>query len=281
MKRYLYISALLALGPAHSYADEPAAPAAEAPPIPAMIGTAPSPWRLGIAFGYGERTNPLIASDDIPIVVDLDIAWFGERFFFDNGDLGLTVSDNDAFTLSVVARINSDRVFFGRAETRFVSLDAGFSVMRAIPLEPPDRDYAVELGAEVLTDGNWGRLQLAAFHDVSSTHDGFEIFAEWSRGFRNRRWYLEPALGASFKSRRLNDYYFGLRPNETAIPGLEAILGDGVNLRARLAASYQITPGWSATVAAEYERLNDEAASSPIVEDNHVLGYFAGLHYGF
>ena len=74
------------------------------------LGAAPavaadeSPWRLGVALGYGERSNPLAQSEDIPIVVDLDIAWFGERFFFDNGDLGFTFADNRLVTASVVAR---------------------------------------------------------------------------------------------------------------------------------------------------------------------------------
>ena len=49
-----------------------------------------SRWRLGAALGYGVRTNPLLQSDDIPIIVDFDIAWFGDHWFFDNGDLGLT-----------------------------------------------------------------------------------------------------------------------------------------------------------------------------------------------
>jgi hypothetical protein len=34
-----------------------AAPAAE---------SGESPWQIGIAFGYGERSNPLVQSDDIP-----------------------------------------------------------------------------------------------------------------------------------------------------------------------------------------------------------------------
>ena len=45
-----------------------------------LSAAAESPWRLGVAVGYGERSNPLVLSDDIPIVVDLDIAWFGKRF---------------------------------------------------------------------------------------------------------------------------------------------------------------------------------------------------------
>jgi outer membrane protein len=90
---------------------------------PAIAQEAPeeeeeSKWRLGAALGYGERSNPLVQSDDIPIVVDLDIAWFGERWFFDNGDLGVTFADNSALTASVVARINSDRVFFGNGSCR-------------------------------------------------------------------------------------------------------------------------------------------------------------------
>ena len=40
---------------------------------------AESPSRIGIALAYGERSNPLINSDDFIIIVDVDIAWFGER----------------------------------------------------------------------------------------------------------------------------------------------------------------------------------------------------------
>jgi len=34
-------------------------------------------------------------------------------------------------------------------------------------------------------------------------------------------------------------------------------------------------------VIAEYERINDEAAMSPIVDERDVLGYFAGLAFRF
>ena len=130
-----------------------------------------SRWRLGAALGYGMRTNPLVQSDDIPIVVDLDIAWFGDHWFFDNGDLGVTFADNDRLTASLVARVNSDQVFFGKTDTRFVAFDfTGMPLAESVDFKVPDRDYAVELGMELLTDGAWGRLQASAFHDVSNTH---------------------------------------------------------------------------------------------------------------
>src|SRR3954463_8626491 len=79
-------------------------------------------WRLGIALGYGERTNPLIQSEKIPVLVDLDIAWFGKRWFFDNGDVGFTLLDHPAFTLNTVARVNTDRAFFSKTNTRFINI---------------------------------------------------------------------------------------------------------------------------------------------------------------
>ncbi len=241
-----------------------------------------SRWRLGAALGYGVRTNPLIQSDDIPIIVDLDIAWFGDRWFFDNGDLGLTFADNQHVTGSIVARVNSGRVFFGKTDTRFVAFDAvGAPLAELIEFKVPDRDYAVELGLEALTDGPWGRLQLAAFHDVSGTHEGFEVQADYSYGWRSQRWYIEPSIGASYKSADFNNYYWGVTPEEAGVVVLPYEAGSGTNLRARFMVGYQLTRHWSLSLVAEYERLNDEAAASPIVEDRDVLGYFAGAAFRF
>ncbi len=241
-----------------------------------------SRWRLGAALGYGQRTNPLVQSDDIPIVVDVDIAWFGDYLFFDNGDIGLTFADNDALTASVVARFNSDRVFFGRTDTRFVNFDlAGLPLSEAVEFTVPDRDYAVELGVELLTDGSWGQLQLSGFHDISSTHDGYELYLNYAYGWRNQRWYLEPSVGASYKSAELNDYYWGVADDEVNVALPPYTASDGVNVHARLMLGYQVTRNWTFSLVAEYERLNGEAAASPLVEEDGMLGYFAGFGYRF
>lgn len=243
---------------------------------------AESPWRLGVALGYGERSNPLVLSDDIPVVVDLDIAWFGKHFYFDNGDVGFTVLDNSFITASLAGRINSDRVFFGKTNTRFVNVSLGGEALASdIQLELPDRDYAIEAGIELLSDGRWGHLQFSAHQDVSGTHDGYELDLNYGFGLRNERWYFEPSVGISFKSADLNNYYWGVRDDEAneALPAYEA--DAGVNLRGRLTASYYLTRQWAVSFAAEYERINDEAAASPIVEDREVLAYFAGIRFRF
>ena len=255
--------------------------------LPCLAAAAPaeekeSNWRLGAALGYGVRSNPLVQSDDIPIIVDLDIAWFGEHWFFDNGDLGLTFVDNKALTASVVARVNSDRVFFGKTKTRFVSFDvAGAPLAQAVEFKPPERDYAIELGVEMLTGGDWGAFQLTAFHDISGTHEGYELYADYSFGWRQQRLYVEPSFGLSYKSAKLNNYYWGVTPAEAGVVTLPYEADAGVNWHARFMVAYQLDRRWAVSLVTEYERLNDEAAMSPVVESDGVLGWFAGMSYRF
>ena len=240
-----------------------------------------SPWEIGLAFGYGERSNPLVQSDDIPVLVDVDVAWYGDRWFFDNGDGGRTLIDNDRLTLNAIGRINSDRVFFSMTDTEYVEIFSFAGTLPAEPIEVPDRDYAVEAGVELLSDGEWGFAQVAATHDISDTHGGFEVDANFGRTFRHGRWFVEPSFGLSYKSADLNNYYWGVTREESnlALPEYEA--GAGVNVRAGISASYQLTRNWRFVTAMRYERLNNDAAASPLAEDGFVKSAFAGFNFGF
>ncbi len=262
----LLVPSLLAAGPAR------AADASDS-------GPAESPWRLGVALGYGQRTNPLVDADDLPIVVDLDIAWFGEHWFFDNGDVGYTVADTDRYTLSVVGRFNSDRVFFSLTNSKFIVISNAVGEQESVEVEVPDRDYAIEAGVEFLTDGDWGSLQLSAFHDVSGTHQGLELYADYAYSIWRGRWNVQPSFGASWNSADRNDYYWGVRPEEANEVFRPYQADAGVSAHARLAVAYQLNRNWSVVGVAEIERLSAEIADSPLVDDRNVVAAFAGFRY--
>ncbi len=277
--------ALCALAHAQDMATSPAVP----PPPPERH------WRLGAAFGYGERSNPLIQSEDIPVIVDLDIAWFGKRWFFDNGDIGFTLSDRPRSTTSLVARLNSDRVFFGKTNTRYVNFaytgngdfaplpatSEGAPVEAPIEVEPPDRDYAIELGVESLIDVEWGAVTLRAFHDASNTHGGYELSADFSRRWTVRRLSFAPMLGVSYKSEKLNDYYWGVSEREANVACPASHAGGGSPLEGGLLANYYLSPNLRVALSFNYERLSDDVAASPLAEDDHVFAYFSGLAWTF
>jgi MipA family protein len=297
---FLKIAALWAVAAlAHAQATDPDAPgttattpAAMASPVPLQLPPERR-WRLGVALGYGERTNPLIQSEDIPVIVDLDIAWFGKRWFFDNGDVGFTMFDRPRSTTSLVARVNSDRVFFGKTNTRYVNFtyigkgtveplpDTGSFAPEPVAVEVPDRDYAIELGVESLIDGDWGAATLRAFHDVSGTHGGYELSAHYSRRWTAGRLTFAPTVGVSFKSADLNDYYWGVHQDEANLALPEYHAGSGVGVEGGLVTNYYLTRNLRLALSVNYERLVDDVAESPLSEDDYVLAYFSGLAWTF
>jgi outer membrane protein len=252
-------------------------------------------WRFGVALGYGERTNPLIQSEDIPVLVDLDIAWFGERWFFDNFDLGFELFDRPSFTTNIVARVNSDRVFFSKTNTKYINFSymgggmvgptvdpgTGNLVDEPVKFKPPKRDYAIELGVEMLMDGEWGMAALRAFHDVSGTHNGYELSADYGFRWVRGRWSVAPTVGVTYKSTELSNYYWGVHEEEATsrLPAYEA--EGGLGWEAGLRTSYYLTRSVRLAVSANYEGLQHSVALSPLVEDDHVLGYFAGMAWQF
>ena len=276
-------------------------------PAPVTHPTRPLPversWRFGIGLGYGERTNPLVLSEDIPVVVDLDIAWFGKRWFFDNFDLGFQLADNRLFTANAVARVNSDRVFFGKTNIRYVNFqiaaDGDKVPIAGVPPPPgrpdngpsladdpqelkvPDRDYAIEMGLEMLFGGEWGQASLRAFHDVSQTHEGFEISADYSYRWTRGRFSFSPTVGLAYKSDDLSNYYWGVTPEEAGFTLQPYEAEGGVDWEVGLRTSYYLTKSVRLAISADYEGLHDSVASSPIVAEDHVIGYFAGVAWQF
>jgi outer membrane protein len=213
--------------------------------------------------------------------------------------------DHPRFTTNIVARVNSDRAFFSKTNIRYVNfaLTTGGEMQQIalpppppgapppftgsgdsvtpLPLKVPKRDYAVELGLEVLFDGEWGQATVRGFHDVSKTHDGFEVSADYSYRWTRGRWSVSPSVGVAYKSAELSDYYWGVHPDDAAPTLIEYQVDEGVNWEAGLRTSYYLTKSTRLAVSANYERLHHSIAMSPIVEQPYVFGYFAGIAWQF
>jgi outer membrane protein len=287
------------LAPTLALAQDAPAPGTSADNAPAVLPEEKR-WRIGAALGYGLRTNPLIQSDDIPIAIDLDLAWFGDRWFFDNGDLGVLLVDNAIVTTNLVARLNSDRAFFSKTNTKYVTFSmlpggmtgamfnpvTGESVppeqgVPPQPLSPPDRDYAFEVGVETLFSGEWGQAAMRAFHDVSDTHHGYEISADYSYRLGRGRFSFSPMLGLSWKSEELSDYYWGVHADEASFTLRPYEVKAGLGWEVGVRANYYLTKTTRLALSANYEQLQHSVAQSPLVEEDHALGYFAGVAWQF
>ena len=137
-----------------------------------------------MAAGYGRRSNPLVNSDDIPLYALLNIAWFGDWLFFDNGDLGLTLHETDTLSVNLIAHVNNEHGVFewfnnSKTGVQFFP-NSSFSPSPETdpvpeqPVKPPKRKFAVNGGLEIIYADDWGDFQLQLLSDISATHKGME-----------------------------------------------------------------------------------------------------------
>jgi outer membrane protein len=93
-------------------------------------------WNFSLALGAGVRTDPVVHEGTIPLVVIPQFSYYGEHFFIDDLDAGVTFLDGDHSTLSLIASPGYDRVFFYRSDPQniFVTGLSNFTSSSGSPI---------------------------------------------------------------------------------------------------------------------------------------------------
>ncbi len=116
-------------------------------------------------------------------------------------------------------------------------------------------------------------------HDIAGGHDGFLVSLRGSYAFRpTRRWRLVFGSSATIASTKYMDTYFSIDADNAARSGLARFDADGglKDLGLSVVAAYGITQRWGLLARVAYTRLLDDAANSPIVEDEGSANQFLG-----
>lgn len=270
-------------------------------------------WQLGIALGNGQRSNPLVGGEDIDINYVIDFSWYGDHFFFDNGDLGYTLWTTRNMSVGAILTLNNERNYYNYLTGQQFGLnsiiDSGLGIASGPSLlpdagdlnKPPigddhyseaalsrnhhtslaERDAALNGGFEFLLISPYGDIQAQVLRDVSGTHDGEEAWLSWSHPCYTRNAELALTVGLEWKSRQLVGYYYGVQSDES-FTGRPTYEGEsGTNGYVRLAGRYNLSEHWSWVGMVEREFLSDAITQSPIVTDNAVTTLFSGFSYNF
>ena len=276
-------------------------------------------WNLGIAFGSGKRDNPLISGDTIDVNYVIDFSWYGERFFFDNGDFGYTLFTGNALSFSVLGTISNERSYYSYLTGKQLSLDSLFGPsllpdssfsIAGLGLGPADktldpellpgpglpedeltirnfdtrlarRDYAANAGFELLYISPWGDLQAQVLSDVSSVHQGEEAWLSWTKPWYFADSQMSISVGLEWQSSALLSYYYGVTPDE-AFTGRNAYEArSGTNRYLRWQARHSLSRHWQIVAMAEREFLSNAISQSPIVDTDRIDTFFTGLYYQF
>jgi MipA family protein len=240
-------------------------------------------WNFSVALGAGVRTNPLVHSQDIPLIVVPQFSYYGKRFFIDNLDPGVTLFESDTNTLSLVASPGYDRVFFYRSDLQnifvgvssFTGSTAGYYTPQGLRQELPPRSRKITYLAGPEWTFKYADLtgQLDYLHEITGRNHGDEIRAALRipLGQLAGSWNLN--LGVTWKSAAIVNYYYGS-------PGLYDA-GWALNPFAKIGYSRPLSRKWKLDAFVHSERLGNAIADSPIVGHRYVTTAFVGATYIF
>lgn len=249
-------------------------------------------WNFKISLGAGVRTDPVVHEAAIPLVVIPQFSYYGKRVFIEDLDLGFTLTESDASTLSLIATPGYDRVFFDRSDLQniFVSgipysagtgtgtttgtgtgTGSGAVHGQSVPRKPPNWTYLA--GPEWTFESHGITGQLDLLHEITARNHGNEVRAALGIPLIESTGSLSADVGLTWKSSAIVRYYYG-------VPG--AYEGSwALNPFVKLGYSRPLSGKWRLTAFVHCEHLGKAIADSPIVNARYVLTVFAGATYAF
>jgi len=141
------------------------------------------------------------------------------------------------------------------------------------------REPGIDAGASAQAGGSWGIVFAELLQDVSSASRGSELRLGYKYPLRHGRFWLRPHATLSLRSSRLNDYYYGVRPDEARAdrPAYEA--GAGFMPELGILAAYQLSERWRVLAGATVAKLPATVRASPIVEHSSLSSVQFALLY--
>ena len=263
-----------------------------------------SSWHLGIALGVGVRTNPLIDGDDIPLVILPDIAWYADKAYFDNGELGYQWLNQPKVAFETFLQVDRERAFFSffHPANILIPTESAISDSPATPNSTIDLDLDLDIhnnqrnlsidqiasrkwavnagirGHYFLSSGEW---QIMIQQDVSNVHKGQQVRLEYSHSWLLHDFRLGVRVGADWKSAHLIDYYYGVSQRDTDLSEFYFDGKSGWQNYLSLNAQKPININWSWLANIGYRRLPKSLISSPLIEQNNIRNIFLGVAYRF
>jgi outer membrane protein len=237
---------------------------------------------VSLSLGFGQRSNPVADKSGTPLLVIPRISYYGKRFFLENLDFGFTAYEGESNTFSLLATPGYDRAFFFSDDPQNIFVAGGTVFQTGMVAPAPGVEIPVKkrrttylLGPE-WTFG-YGRLtgQLNALREVTGRHEGYELRGAFSVPLLRSKGLLTAGAGFTWKSAEVVRYYYGI--DGLYVPG--AAFNPFVKMSYSLPLSDRASNRWTVNAFAQYEHLAGAIANSPVLAEDHVTTFFAGVAF--
>ena len=255
-------------------------------------------WDIGIALGIGVRTNPLVEGDTFPNILLIDVAWYGNHVYFDNGELGYKLIEHQKTGLEAYFTIDREAAYFDLLHPGNFSVAAIVSPTTGQPIPPnsqtpdgeelalsfddlQDRNWAVNAGARYHYYTQDGELSFAYETDISGVHQGNKAVISYEHFWFGDDWQLSLRPSLQWKSDKLVNYYYGVSNQDFPDNDIRYVAKGGIQPSLSLVFTKRFNEDWHWVANLSYQKLHSSMIESPIVDKNSVSNVFVGLGYRF
>jgi outer membrane protein len=144
-----------------------------------------------------------------------------------------------------------------------------------------NRGSGVDLGLRYQQHQPWGTLFAEALHDAAGGSNGSELRSGYRYDWALGKLQLQPQITLSVRDAKLNNYYYGVRPEESTATRPAYAPGSGANVELGLSAVYRLSERWRLLGGLSAKHWSSGVRASPIVDNRSQFAGQLGLAYDF
>jgi MipA family protein len=141
------------------------------------------------------------------------------------------------------------------------------------------REQGIDAGVSGQVGGAWGVAFVELLRDVSHASGGTELRLGYQYPVRRGRLWLRPHVMLSLRDGDLNNYYYGVRPDEARPDRPAYVVQNGLQPEVGVYAAYLLTTRLRLFAGATVARLPDTVTGSPIVGERWLRQVSLGAAY--
>jgi outer membrane protein len=144
------------------------------------------------------------------------------------------------------------------------------------------RKFGTDVGVGAQLAVGSGKAYAEYLRDAGDASEGSEV----RLGYRYERWWqgrlrIRPYATFSWRDAKLNNYYYGVRPEEVTAERPAYEPGSGINTEFGLQAVYRLTEQYQLLAGFALSRASSEVRGSPVVDQGTVPSVTLGLMWSF
>lgn len=142
----------------------------------------------------------------------------------------------------------------------------GYDADTTPELDGMRRSGTLEAGASLTQQTGYGDFSLTLAADTLNRHQGETISLAWAKEYRYQDWSFEPTLALDYDSAQVNDYYYGVKPQEAQANRPAYAADSSLNLRAGVKAWYRIAGAHLLGFEFSHTEFGAAVGDSPITD---------------